>query len=252
MKTSKWIKLIGISCIVFGSLGVINNISSFFMPQWIMDTYPEVPPVRQKWMERLVYIGIVVNAIYLMAGIFFLLKKSYSLILIYGALLISVLYVVIPFLFFIPQGELIFVIIGPIIDLYLLIAVYRIRKYYCEGPDEIVKLFGEINLTPRLLKLLTFLGVLCISIPSLKQGLWIYVSSIADNQSDAVAMLRNYYPECLNAPYVTLYISLAFCLLTIIFSSISLKLSGKLWKTINAIVLIFGSLLFLLNLFQLM
>ncbi len=252
MKTSNWIKLIGISCIVFGSLGIINNISSLFTPQWIIDTWPAISPVRLKWIERLAYLGIFVNIIYLMAGIFFLRKKPFSLILMYGALTISLLYVVIPSLFFKPFDDLIFVVIGPIIDLCLLIGAYRIRKYYYEGPDEIVKLFGEIKLNPPLLKLLTFLGVLCISIPILLQGLWIYVFSLADNQSDAVTILQSYYPECLHGPYATIYISLAFCLLTIILSSISLKLSGKLWKTLNTIILIFGSLILLLNLFQLM
>ena len=252
MKTSNWIKLIGILCIVFGSLGIMDNISSFFTPQWIKDTWPEISPERLKWMELLAYFGFFINTIYLMAGVFFLRKKPFSLILMYGALTISLLYVVIPSLFFNPFDDLIFVVIGPIIDLCLLIGVYRIRKYYYESPNEVVKPFGEITLTSPLLKLLTFLGVLCISIPILLQGLWIYVFNLADNQSDRVAILHSYFPEFLNGRYITTYLALAFCLLAIILSSISLKLSGILWKSLNIIILIIGCLLLLLNLFQLM
>jgi len=252
MKTSNWIKLIGILCIVFGSLGIIDNISSLFTPQWIKDTWPEISPERLKWIELHTYFGFFVNTIYLIAGVIFLRKKPFSLNLMYGALTISILYVIIPLLLVKPYDLLIFVLIGPIIDLALLIGVYRIRKYYYEAPNEVVKLFGEITLAPPLLKLLTFLGVLFISIPILIQGLWIYVFNLADNQSDRVLTLHSYFPEFLQGRYVTTYLSLAFCLLAIILSGISLKLSGKLWKSFNIIILIISSLLLLLNLFQLM
>jgi len=251
MKTSNWIKLIGISCIVFGSLGIINNISSLFTPQWIIDTWPAISPVRLKWIERLAYLGIFVSIIYLMAGIFFLRKKPFSLILMYGALTISLLYVVIPLLFFKPYDELIFVVIGPIIDLCLLIGVYRIRKYYYEGPDEIVKLFGEIKLTPPLLKLLTFLGLVCISIPISIQGLWIYAANSGTNQVERVATFHSYFPDFLHGRYAINYLSIAFCILAIIISTINLKSSGKIWKA-NMIILVFSILLLLLNLFQMM
>ncbi|OFY09489.1 MAG: hypothetical protein A2X05_18950 [Bacteroidetes bacterium GWE2_41_25] len=251
MKTSNWIKLIGIFCIVFGSLGIINNISSLFTPQWIIDTWPAISPVRLKWIERLAYLGIFVSIIYLMAGIFFLRKKPFSLILMYGALTISLLYVVIPLLFFKPYDELIFVVIGPIIDLCILIGVYRIRKYYYEGPDEIVKLFGEIKLTPPLLKLLTFLGVLCISIPISIQGLWIYAANSGTNQVERVASFHSYFPDFLHGRYAINYLSIAFCILAIIISTINLKSSGKIWKA-NIIILVFSILLLLLNLFQMM
>lgn len=252
MKTSSWIKLIGILCIVFGALGLIANISPFFISQWVKDTGPEISPDRQKWIELLAYIGIIVNTIYLLAGVFFLWKKPFSLNLMYGALTISILYVVIPLLLVKPDDLLLFVLIGPIIDLAILIGVYSIRKYYYESPNEIVKPFGKIILSSPQLKLLTFLGVLFISIPILIQGLWIYAFNLKDNQSDRVAILNSYLPEFLHGQYVTTYLALAFCLLAIILSSISLKLSGMLWKTLNMIILIISSLLLLLNLFQLM
>lgn len=108
------------------------------------------------------------------------------------------------------------------------------------------------TLTPRLLKILTFGGLFCLSIPLSLLGIWIYVFNLADNQSDRVAILHSYFPEFLHGRYVTTYISVAFCLLTIILSNISLKLSGILWKTLNIIILIISILLLLLNLFQMM
>ncbi|MCK5782101.1 MAG: hypothetical protein KAH10_05895 [Flavobacteriales bacterium] len=252
MKTSRWIKLIGILCIVFGSLGIIYNISFFFTTQWINDTWPEVTPERLKWLELQAYFGFFVNTIYLIAGVFFLRKKPFSLNLMYGALTISILYVVIPLFFIEPNNSFLFVLIGPIIDLVLLIGVYRIRNYYYESPSEVVKLFGEITLAPAKLKLMTLLGVLFISIPILMQCLWIYAFNLADNQFDRVAILYSYLPEFLHGQYVASYLALTFCLLAIILSRISMKLPGVLWKSLNVITLIISSILLLLSLFQLM
>jgi len=251
MKTSNWIKLIGILCIVFGSLGIIENISSFFTPQWVKDTWPEISTDRLKWMELLAYFGFFVNTIYLMAGVFFLQRKPISLNLMYGALTISILFVVIPLLLVKPYDLLLFVLIGPFIDLALLIGVYRIRKYYYESPNEVVKPFGEITLTSPLLKLLSFAGLICISIPVLILGLWIHAFNSGTNQLERVAIFNGYFPGFLSGRN-TIYLSLAFCILAIILSSICLKLSRKLWKTLNITILIIGFLLLLLNLFQLM
>lgn len=252
MKTSNWIKLIGILCIVFGSLGIIDNISYLLAPQWIKGTWSDISPERLKRIELLAYFGFFVNTIYLIAGVFFLRKKPFSLNLMYGALTISILYAVIRLLLVKPNDLLLFVLIGPIIDLALLVGVYRIRKYYYQAPNEVVQLFGQITLAPSLLKLMTFAGVLFMSIPILIQGLWIYVFNLADNQSDRILIFQSYFPEFLQGRYVATYLSLAFCLLAIILSSNSLKLSGKLWKSVNMMILIISSILLLLNLFQLM
>ena len=113
-------------------------------------------------------------------------------------------------------------------------------------------LFRNINLSTIQLKVLTFLGLVCLAIPILLQGLWIYVRSVTATQADAVALFQSYEPECLQGPYASLYLSLALSFLAIIFSSMGLKLSGKLWKFLNGIILILASLMLLLNLFQLM
>lgn len=108
------------------------------------------------------------------------------------------------------------------------------------------------NLTQRLLKILTFLGLLCLSIPLLILGLWIHAFDLGASQTTRVAIFNNYFPDFLHGRYNTSYLSLIFCLLTIIFGSISLKLKGILWKTLNLFILIFGSLLLLLNLWGMM
>ena len=136
--------------------------------------------------------------------------------------------------------------------MYLLITVYRIRKSFYKGPDEVVYPFGKIDLSPLQLKLLTLLGLIFIAIPTMLLGLWIYVRSLAATQTDAGALFQSYQPEYLQGPYATLYLSLAFSLIAIILSSICLKLSGKSWKFLNAIILILSSSMFLLSLFQLM
>lgn len=251
MKTSSWIKLIGILCIVFGALGLIDNISSFFVPQWVKDTWPEISPDRIKWMEMLSYIGIIVNTIYLMSGVFFMLKKPFSLNLMYSALIISILYIVIPSFIVKPNADIIFVLIGPIIDLALLIGVYRIRKYYYESPNEIVKPLGDIILALPLLKLLTILGILFIFIPILIQGLWIYASQSGTTPSQSIAIFNSYFPDFLQGSMG--YLSLIFCLMAIIISIICLNSSmSKLYETLHKIILSVSTLFLLLNLFQMM
>ena len=185
-----------------------------------------------------------------MGGIFFLRKKPFSLLLMYAALTISLLYVVIPLLFFKPFDDFIFVVIGPIIDLCLFIGVYRIRKYYYDSPNEIIKLFGEYTLSPRFLKLFTFLGLLCISIPISILGLWIYASNTGTDQADRVEIFNNHIPDYLHGS--SNYLNLIFCALAIILSSICLNSSGKSYELLNKIILSLGFLLLLLNLFQLM
>jgi len=134
----------------------------------------------------------------------------------------------------------------------LLFSVYRIRKYYYKSPNKIVKPFGEIKLSSYPLKLLTILGALLISIPFIIQGLWVYVFKLADNQTDRVVIFKSYFPEFMHGQNVTAYLSSVFCLIGIIFSSINLQVSAKLWKFINGIILVIGCMLLLLNLFQLM
>lgn len=101
MRTSNWIKLIGILCLVIGSIGLMYHISVALLPSMEMPEVngPEIPSNLLIWKIILTLAGILVNTIYLIAGIFFLIKKPYSIKLMYIALSISILYEILPLLF---------------------------------------------------------------------------------------------------------------------------------------------------------
>ena len=265
MKTSAWIKLIGILCIFFGASGIVNAVVSIVSPEMIglgKEKMQEVDPALFRLMLKLSYVPLITNGFYLMAGILFLLKKPFSLIIMYLALPISILGRIVPFFFFsqytsnpFQNFEInIFSLLGPVIDLILLILVFRLAGYYYNENDVIVRLLsGKMSkfFTVKLLKFMTFIGLFCLSVPILIFGLWIYAWNTSVSQPEAVAIFNSYLPDFLAARYATAYLSLVFCLLAIILSSISMKLPGKFWK-FNMIILIFSVLLLLLNLFQMM
>lgn len=197
------------------------------------------------------YIGISVNALYFVSGVSFLLKKKFSLNLIYIALTISILFIIIPCFVVKPYHSLFFVLIRPFIDLNLLIGVFRIRKYYYNSPNKLISLYGKYTLSPRLLKLLTLVGLLCFSIPLSIQGLWIYAINTGITQSDSVANFNSNFPDFSHG--FLNYLSLSFCILAIILSSICLNsLISKPYETLHKIIISIGGLLLLLNLFQMM
>ncbi len=262
MKTSSWIKLFGILCIIFGASGIINDIVSLLFPEMIgmvKEKLPEVSPDLLRWVLKLPYITLITNIIYLMAGIFFLMKKAFSLKIMYLALTLSILCRIVPLLFFSQYSSIpfsnyeinIFSLLGPFIDVSLLIGVSMLAKYYFKPDDELIKPFGEYKLTPQFLKLLTFFGLVCVSIPISIQGLWIYAANSGSNQVESVTTFNSFFPDFLHGEYAINYLSIAFCILAIIISTINLKSSGLIWKA-NMIILVLSSLLLLLNLFQMM
>ena len=63
MKTLKWIKLIGILCILFGINGLINNYVPLAVPEFIeaAKEQTEVPQNIPNWHLILAYIGLIVT-----------------------------------------------------------------------------------------------------------------------------------------------------------------------------------------------
>lgn len=108
------------------------------------------------------------------------------------------------------------------------------------------------TLTPRSLKISTFIGLFSLSISLLIFVLWQRAFNLGHNQTDRVAIFRSYFPDFLNGRGTTTYLSIAFLITAIILSSISLKLPGKLWKVLNYIIIVFSIFLLLLNLFTMM
>ncbi len=103
-----------------------------------------------------------------------------------------------------------------------------------------------------IIKTLTFVSLIFLSIPLLIYGLWIQAFNLGKTQSERVSIFNNYFPDFLHGRWDTTYLGITFCILAIILSSICLKLPQKLWKALNIIILIFSSLLLLLNLFSMM
>ena len=102
------------------------------------------------------------------------------------------------------------------------------------------------------LKGLTFVSLICLLIPLTIYGLWIYVFDLGTNQIERVTIFREYFPDFLHGRWSTTLLSIAFSIFAIIFSSISLKLSSKFWKSLNIIILIISTLLLALNIFSMM
>ena len=87
MKASNLIKVIGILCIIFGVSGISQSIFSIFLPEVIeIGNWPEHDSDLIGWGVKLGYLGILVYAFYFTAGLLYLLKKPFSLLMMYFAL----------------------------------------------------------------------------------------------------------------------------------------------------------------------
>ena len=102
------------------------------------------------------------------------------------------------------------------------------------------------------LKIATLVSLICLLIPLIIYGLWIYAFNFGTTQVERVTIFKDYFPDFLNGRWDMTFLGIAFCVLAIILSSICLKMSGKIWKVLNGIILIFSSLILLLNLFSMM
>ena len=265
MKTSTWIKIIGIICIVFGALGIIEDMFSLLIPLSAgisKEGLPEVLPDMLKWSFRLSFLTLLSNSIYLIAGIFFLIKKPFSLKLIYSALTFSIFCKIVPMLLLrqfspdsIPGYAMsILNLRGPFIDLVLLIGVFRVSGYYFKSGEELSVLPGEKkkSLTPQLLKTLTFIGLFCVAVPISIFFLWGYAYHSGNNQADRIAIFNSYFPSFLRDAKDITYLSIVICISAIIVSGTGLTISSKLWKWLNIIILVLSILMMLMNLFSLM
>lgn len=149
MKTSHWIWLIGALCIVIGFLWLTLNIYDLLVPEMTITpeaNRPEIPANLLIWKMVLPYTGVLVNIVYLLAGIFFLIKKPFSVKLMYIALTFSILYEIIPLLFLnkydLPYFHYqfnVFNLIGPCFYAVLLIGVLIISKDYYKPKEEITR-----------------------------------------------------------------------------------------------------------------
>ena len=108
------------------------------------------------------------------------------------------------------------------------------------------------NLNQSQLITVTFVSLVCLSVPISIFGLWIYAFDLGNSQTERVAIFNDYFPDFLHGRWDITFLSIAFSIAAIAFSSIGLRLSKMSWKALNIIIIIFSSLLLLLNLFMMM
>ncbi|MFT6971747.1 MAG: amino acid permease [Roseivirga sp.] len=101
-------------------------------------------------------------------------------------------------------------------------------------------------------KIVTLVSLACLSIPLTIYGVWLYVFDLGTTQAERVEIFHGYFPDFLHGRWDTTYVSIIFCVLAIILSSKNMKLSVKIWKAVNIIILVLSGLLLLLNLFSMM
>ena len=98
----------------------------------------------------------------------------------------------------------------------------------------------------------TLLSFICLLVPFSIYGLWIYVFNLGTTQTERVSIFKDYFPDFLTDRWGSTLLGITFCILAIIFSSISLKLSGIFWKALNILIIVVSSLMLFLNLFSIM
>ena len=101
-------------------------------------------------------------------------------------------------------------------------------------------------------KILTLVSLICLLIPSSILGLWIYVFDLPLTYAERVTVFKKYFPDFLGGRWGTTLLSMIFCVSAIVFAGMSLKLSDKLWKVLNTVIVIISSFLLFLNLWSMM
>lgn len=134
------ITFVGVICIVLGGLGILWGVFSLSLPG-LPDipgaVLPEVPEDLLRLRKIMTIAGILVNMIYLAAGVIFMKKTAKSFMFIYSALAIALLYQLVPMLFLDKYSSLpyfhrykfdLFNFIGPIFNSALLVYVFFIKR----------------------------------------------------------------------------------------------------------------------------
>ena len=219
---------------------------------------PTAPAILKP--KFLICIEIFVNIAYVMAGTFFLMKRSFSLILIYVALTFKIVYGIssLPFIKFpeFPILNIAIELVNPFFNAVLLLGVCKLAKYYFKSPEELAELSekkGKRNIyTPQLLKILSLAGIVFIAVPLSILILWIYSYNMETTQGESVSLFHSFFPKFLQGRFDSTYLSMVFCIIGVVLGTVGLKLRGKLWITLNIFVLSLCSLMLLFNLWSLL
>jgi hypothetical protein len=247
MNTKSWIKLVGILVIFMGLTGIIGNVSLLF------SKLPDSHIPEFTW--HFIYapkVGLLVNLLLLMAGVFFLLRKKFSIPLIYVALVADIFFRIIPALFLSVYHDLFFIMIRHFINLVLLIIVTHLRANYHE-PEKKVEFFSRTlsYLSSSTLKAVIIIGALSLFFPVFIQLLWIYTFSTVESYL-ATDTFYSYFPKFLHSTSLLNYLSVACCIIAIISGLIGMKQANQTWWKASTFIMASGSIMLLLNITQLM
>lgn len=259
MKISKWIKLIGIICIAIGVFPLLTEI----LFEFFRNPPPEIVKERKSPIELIDYWNLVrpyledfVDLLYLIGGVFFLMKKAFSIRLMYFVLLFSIFYTILPILLFTPYPVKFLAIISPfvltgiVINLFLLYSVFKMRKLYLGNPNKKLKILNFSIKSPASFKALTIIGIASILIPISYLALLFYADFSTDNHMQFVAAFNKYAPDIFES--FGNEINLLLCVLCLLISLICQSSKSINIRILNIILLILSVLLFMLNLFQMM
>ncbi|MBK8558349.1 MAG: hypothetical protein IPL65_22635 [Lewinellaceae bacterium] len=253
MKTSNWILWLGIVTIVLG----VNGISNGFFAMLMFNTGGSTEP---SFVCILNTAAIFRSAFFVLAGVFFLLKRAISWKIMLAALLFSLFYFLASWLVFaLKSGEFfpinlfnIFGLLGPAIDLLLLLILFRIQPYYPDQPQQQVWLFSTGAPTESTLKWATAAGILCVLIPASLFVIWVSISNSGLSHEESSALFDRWLPAFLRPRFRVNYLSLALALGGVVFSILGLKLNTVAWRLLNMTVLVASILLLSINLFSMM
>ncbi|GEM_PF-4015742 len=142
MKTPIWSYVTGIFMIFFGAyeaqsgLQLINDIKTLDIIENISGvSFLEkfnLSDLDVTWIIRFAYIGLLVWFIFIVGGIFLLIKKAYSIELAYLAITLSILFFIIQCIAFTPGNSVLFGLLVVVVLLIVLLASDK-RAFY---PDE--------------------------------------------------------------------------------------------------------------------
>ena len=112
-----------------------------------------------------------------------------------------------------------------------------------------------IHLSSKVQKILTWSAALILTLPIYIFALWGYASEQGDDQAARREVFYSFFPEFMHAGHFVTYLSISFCILSIlliVLSNTNHGLPGIAWKVFHIILMILSLLLLLLNIFSLL
>ena len=257
MKKTTLTNPIGILCIIVGLTGIASaHFQRLYARsgQLAPEGLPEIPAGLVTWLTNLSYVGILVNALVILAAVLFLLKKPYAPKWMYAALTISILFKILP-LFFLNHygGGLVFdyewsldKFARPAIDAVLLLGVWRIS-----GGDATSAVEGQEPSRPashfsKTKKTFSIIGWVAIAVPISLFALILYIGYHELSYAESEAAFAKFVPFLKKPLPAVLYAAVFSAILGAICGSIGMSLPGKGWKVANILLLIISVLCFLL------